>query len=131
MSRHVMRGLLVLVAVGLAVTFGIQCNRTDEVQKPSEGLPKLVDLGAKTCIPCKKMAPILDELKTEYAGKFDVEFIDVSVDENLPRAEKYKIDLIPTQVFLGADGKELWRHEGFMDKDAILGKWEEFGYKWE
>jgi len=41
---------------------------------PSAQLPKLLDLGAKTCIPCKMMAPILDELRTAYAGDFDVVF---------------------------------------------------------
>ena len=39
--------------------------------------PRLLDLGATTCIPCKKMAPVLEELKREYEGKLDVEFIDV------------------------------------------------------
>jgi thioredoxin 1 len=40
-------------------------------------LPRLVDLGVGKCIPCKKMAPILEELKKEYAGRMEVEFIDV------------------------------------------------------
>ena len=42
--------------------------------------PKLVDLGANKCIPCKAMAPILENLKKEYAGKLEVEFIDVWKD---------------------------------------------------
>ncbi len=41
-------------------------------------LPRLVDLGSTTCIPCKEMAPILDELKTELKGKVEVEFINVT-----------------------------------------------------
>ncbi len=43
-------------------------------------LPKLLDLGAGKCIPCRMMAPILEELKKEYAGKMNVEFIDVWVN---------------------------------------------------
>ena len=39
------------------------------------GIPRLVDLGADTCIPCKAMAPILIELRTEYAGRLQVDFI--------------------------------------------------------
>jgi thioredoxin 1 len=89
------------------------------------GLPRLVDLGAKTCIPCKKMAPILEELKKEYAGRMDVEFIDVWLKENVPLATQYGIRVIPTQVFLDAAGKELWRHEGFISKEDILAKWKE------
>ena len=91
-------------------------------------LPKLVDLGSKKCIPCKKMAPILEKLTREYAGKFDLEFIDVRLEENAQAAEDYKIKLIPTQVFLSPEGKELWRHEGFMDEAGILDKWKELGY---
>lgn len=88
-------------------------------------LPKLIDLGADKCIPCKMMAPILKELKTEYAGRMDVEFIDVwkSPDAGKP----YKIRLIPTQIFFDASGKELFRHEGFFGKEDILKKWKEVG----
>ena len=86
-------------------------------------LPRLVDLGADKCIPCKKMAPILEGLKKEYAGKFEVVFIDVW--KNKEEAEKYKINLIPTQIFYDASGKERFRHEGFFPKEDILAKWKE------
>ena len=89
------------------------------------GLPRLVDLGAGKCIPCKKMAPILEELKEEYAGSMEVEFIDVWQD---PSAGKmYGIQLIPTQIFYDSAGKERFRHEGFFAKDDILAKWNELG----
>lgn len=91
-------------------------------------LPKLVDLGAKKCIPCKKMAPILDELTKEYQGIMVVEFIDVWEKENVPKAQQYGIQSIPTQIFLDIDGKELWRHEGYISKEDILSKWKELGY---
>lgn len=88
-------------------------------------LPRLVDLGAGKCIPCKKMAPILEELKREQTGKLDVEFIDVWKD---PAAGKpYKILIIPTQIFFDAKGKEVFRHEGFYSKADILAKWQELG----
>jgi thioredoxin 1 len=88
-------------------------------------LPKLLDLGATKCIPCKKMAPILEELKKEYAGKMEVEFIDVW--QNPDVGNKYGIRLIPTQIFYDATGKELFRHEGFFGKEDILGKWKALG----
>jgi thioredoxin 1 len=84
-------------------------------------LPKLLDLGATKCIPCKKMAPILEELKKQYAGKMEVEFIDVW--QNPDAGNRYGIRLIPTQIFFDATGKELFRHEGFFGKEDILGKW--------
>jgi len=92
----------------------------------SRKLPRLVDLGASKCIPCKMMAPILESLKTEYAGRLEVEFIDVW--ENRQAARQYNIRAIPTQIFFAPDGKELYRHEGFFSKDDILNKWKELGF---
>ncbi len=94
-------------------------------------LPKLLDLGAKKCIPCKMMAPVLEELTKEYTGVMDVEFIDVWQKENAEKAQKYNIQSIPTQIFFDADGKELWRHEGFISKEDIFKKWQELGYDFE
>jgi len=88
-------------------------------------IPRLVDLGAGKCIPCKAMAPILEGLKTEYAGRMDVQFIDVWKDPDAGKA--YGISIIPTQIFYAADGRELARHQGFMDKDAILAQWKALG----
>jgi thioredoxin 1 len=90
-----------------------------------KALPRLVDLGADKCIPCKKMAPILEELRKEQAGKIEVVFIDVW--KNPDAANPYNINLIPTQIFFAADGKELFRHEGFFPKEDILAKWNELG----
>jgi thioredoxin 1 len=100
-----------------------------DVNKPAAtiqgNLPRLLDLGADKCIPCKMMAPILEELKTTYNGKLQVDFIDVW--KNPDEAPKYKISVIPTQIFYDASGKELFRHEGFFAKEDILAKWKEFG----
>ena len=90
-------------------------------------LPRVVDLGADKCIPCKKLAPILEELKKEYEGRVVVEFIDVWKDAKA--GEPYNIRLIPTQVFFDAEGKEVWRHEGFLSKEAFIAKFKELGVK--
>lgn len=91
----------------------------------SKPLPKLLDLGADKCIPCKMMAPILEQLKTEYAGKLDMEFIDMW--KNPDASKPYGIQVIPTQIFFDVTGKELFRHIGFFSKDDILAKWKELG----
>ena len=88
-------------------------------------IPRRVDLGAGKCIPCKAMAPILEGLRTEYAGRMDVQFIDVWKDPDAGKA--YGVSIIPTQIFYAADGRELARHQGFMDKDAILAQWKSLG----
>lgn len=89
------------------------------------GLPTLVDLGAGKCVPCKMMAPILDELKVEYEGRMNVRFIDVWEDRE--EAAPFRVRTIPTQLFYDSSGRELHRHEGFYSKEDILVKWQELG----
>jgi hypothetical protein len=71
------------------------------------------------------MAPILDELEKEYAGKMDVEFIDVW--KNPDAGAQFGVEMIPTQIFFDASGKERFRHTGFFAKEDILAKWKELG----
>jgi thioredoxin 1 len=115
---------LFLFLILMTLAFGVLAAEKKEIAP----LPKLVDLGASKCVPCIKMAPILEDLKKEYAGVFAVEFIDVWQKENAKKAEEYKIESIPTQVFLDPKGKELWRHVGFFSKEEILAKWKELGF---
>ena len=96
-------------------------------QAVAKRVPRLVDLGASKCIPCKAMAPILADLKRDYAGKLEVHVIDVWQDR--AAAEPYRIGMIPTQIFFAADGSELWRHEGFFSREEILAKWKQLGVK--
>ena len=88
---------------------------TDNIEK---GKPMLVDLGASTCIPCKEMVPVLAQVKKMYDGKAVVKIIDVY--ENPEEANKYEIRVIPTQIFLDKDGKQVFRHEGFFSKEDIV-----------
>jgi len=122
--------ILLVVVVGGVITLKQRQNNTNQkaitsdkenlaLEGSSRPLPRLLDLGAGKCIPCKMMAPILDELKEEYTGQFDVVFIDVW--ENPDESQKYGIKLIPTQIFFDALGAELYRHEGFFSKEDYIG----------
>jgi thioredoxin 1 len=92
---------------------------------PVKGMVTMVDIGADTCVPCKMMAPIIKELEKEYAGKAAILFIDVW--KNTDEAVKYEISVIPTQIFFDKNGKEVSRHEGFMDKKSIVGMLNQLG----
>jgi len=127
MSKRMMIHAGVLALTSVAAFWFVRGNALVVAAEQAQGLPRLLDIGSKTCIPCKMMEPVLEELRKEYAGKMQVDFIDVAVRENLPIAEQYKVQLIPTQIFLDAKGKELWRHEGFIGKADILAKWAELG----
>ena len=94
-----------------------------EETAPAGALPKLVELGSVGCLPCELMQPILKELRTELEGKVEVEVIDVA--KNNAAARKYRIMTIPTIVWEDAEGNELDRHIGMMDKQDILDKMKE------
>jgi thioredoxin 1 len=89
-------------------------------------LPRLLDIGADKCIPCKAMAPILEELRREYEGRLRVEFIDAW--KHPEQAEPYNVYGIPVQIFFDASGREVHRHLGFISKEDILATWRSLGY---
>ncbi len=78
-----------------------------------------IELGAERCIPCRQMQPIMKEIAAEFAGTVQVVFYDVWKDP--APARKYGIQLIPTQVFIGQDGKEIFRHVGLFPRNEIVG----------
>lgn len=80
----------------------------------------MLDLGSSKCIPCMMMEPILKEVGEEYEGRAAVIFIDVWEDRS--QGEKFGIRTIPTQIFFDRQGREVWRHEGFIDKKGIMDK---------
>ena len=131
--KRVGNAIIVLALVAaVSVTVAVKKNRASQdaaaVRAESaqvQALPRLVDLGADKCVPCKMMAPILEELRANCVGRLDVKFIDVW--KNRGASKKYGIRVIPTQIFISAEGKELFRHEGFFSKEDILAKWKEFG----
>ncbi|HOX24597.1 MAG TPA: thioredoxin family protein [Candidatus Krumholzibacteria bacterium] len=121
------------LAVAVIAAFALRGGGKDEAVETAPtpagvqaALPRLVDLGADKCVPCKMMAPILVELRSEYEGRFEVVFIDVWKDQT--KGQEYGIRVIPTQIFFGADGRELMRHEGFFAKEDILAAWRAHGY---
>lgn len=110
--------LALLASVALASTaLAASTLPKPKPELPVKGMVTLVDLGATTCIPCKMMAPILAELEKEYKGRAAVVFVDVRQDNEAAR--RFGIRAIPTQIFFDKAGREVFRHEGFMEKKAI------------
>jgi thioredoxin 1 len=124
--KNVLIVVVLLAAIG-AVIAAKQFQSTPESRLDGSDtkLPRLLELGSDSCIPCKEMKPIIDGLEVEYAGLMKVVFVDIWENESI--GEKYGIDKIPTQIFFDADGKELFRHEGFYSKESIMAKWKEHG----
>ncbi len=97
----------------------------DFSQVPVKGMVTMIDLGATNCIPCKMMAPIMEKMEKVYRGKAAIVFIDVW--ENRGQAGRFRIELIPTQIFFDREGKEVYRHVGFMSEEAIVAQLKKMG----
>ena len=132
MNKNYLSGLITVLVLstilGLIPGTAISVAVAEQLELvPVQGMVTMVDLGAKKCIPCKMMAPIMEELEKEYEDRAAIVFIDVW--ENPDAGRKYHIKLIPTQIFYDAKGKESFRHEGFMDKNAIIAELTKLGVK--
>ena len=79
-----------------------------------------IELGSVRCIPCQKMQPVMKSIEEKYAGQVKVIFHDVWTSEGKSYADKYKINLIPTQVFLDENGKEYYRHQGYFPEEELI-----------
>jgi thioredoxin 1 len=126
-----MRINIFIAVLALLITNSVILSSQTKNKKGQTGKPKItfIELGSVNCIPCKMMQPVMKAIETKYGNLVKVTFYDVWTEEQKPYAEKYKIKLIPTQVFLDADGKEFFRHEGFYPEKEIDKLLQENGIK--
>jgi len=124
-KKYVVWMVVLVLLCGSAAAFGAAEETALPSQVPVKGMVTMVDLGATQCIPCKMMAPIIEQLKDEYKDKAAILFIDVWKYRD--EAPKYGIRAIPTQIFYAKNGEEAYRHEGFMDKASIVSMLQKLG----
>ncbi len=113
----------ILIVFALFITMGCESKEQDapENQPESNNAAKItfVELGSVNCVPCKAMQPIMDSIEKKYGDQINIIFYDVWKSDQRKYAAEYGIKLIPTQVFLDQDGKEIMRHEGFFAEAEI------------
>ena len=118
----------ILLLSGLASLAGPLLDMADAQDfkaLPVKGMVTMIDLGAKKCVPCKMMAPILAKMEKQFEGKAAIVFIDVWIHNE--QARRFGIRAIPTQIFYSETGKEVYRHVGFMDETAIINQLKKMG----
>ena len=94
-------------------------------QALSSGKPTLAEFSWRTCIPCKQMKPILEELAVEYQDKLNV--VNIEVYEQKELTHEYGIMTVPTQILFDSKGKEVIRHVGFWAKKEITTQLKKMG----
>lgn len=121
--------LTALLCLSLLVSCGkasadsgkVEQSPPTEARPPAEApLITFIELGSVNCIPCKAMQPVMDSIRQKYPDQVSVVFYDVWTEEGQPYGRQYGIRVIPTQVFLDKDGKEVFRHEGFFPEEELL-----------
>ena len=106
---------LLLLAGAVCLPWPVQAETA-----AAPGRPALYEFGAGYCFSCKEMEKVMAALKPVYSSQ--MEFRMVYADKEKELFQKYKIMLIPTQVFLDASGKEVGRHIGALTKEEVIQK---------
>ena len=86
-------------------------------------MPVLVDFHATWCMPCKAMAPVIEELGKEFEGKARV--LKIDVDKNQAVASQYRVQAVPTLIIF-KNGQIVWRNSGAMPKPALFTQLEQY-----
>ena len=122
--------ILVLALVGLAIA-GVLGLRQRRTVAPTADTPtattgaQLVELGSTSCQSCKAMHQELAKLREECGDSIAIKEIDVWRDTEAGR--RYGVNVIPTQVFLDGDGREIDRHVGFLARSDIRNRFAQRG----
>lgn len=119
MKKYLIISMLVLALLLCTLLIaGTKDQDTAKGKAKPKPLVTFIELGSDSCIPCKMMKPVMAAVEKEYGDKIEVVFHDIN--KNRQKSAEYKIRVIPTQVFLDAQGKEFYRHEGFFPQEELM-----------
>jgi thioredoxin 1 len=131
MEQNMKLCILLIIACMLLATGSFANSSTPEEHEaflknlPVKGTVTMVALGKKTCTQCKMMSPILEKMKVKYDGKAAIVFINLLEDPE--QQYVYKLKALPTQIFFDKEGKEMYRHVGFLSEKDIIAQLNNMG----
>ncbi len=101
--------LIVFVLVNCTGSNGKSGSATDN-KTTTDTIYKVtfIELGSVRCIPCQQMQPVMKSVKEKYGKHVNVIFYDVWTPEGSPYADKYVVNVIPTQIFLDEQGEGIF-----------------------
>lgn len=125
--------LLIVLMLFSALSCNSQQKPVTEVKaqdnKDAKYKVTFVELGSVRCIPCQQMQPVMKSIEQKYGTQVKVVFHDVWTEAGAPFGKEFKIEAIPTQVFLDESGKEYYRHVGFFSEEELVKVLQQKGVK--
>lgn len=113
--------IFALPVIAYALLMGRQPAPAD-VAVAATGMPQMIKFSSPMCSDCQHMAEIISQVEDKYKDR--VEFIEISVNQNSPQVKeqikRYNVKLVPTMIFLNADGKQIARVEGSIPKEELV-----------
>lgn len=109
--------LMVCVLLLLAACGGGSSDETESAA--ATGPVRFLYFSAADCAPCDDMAPIIEGIEKDFAGKIAMERYDAASDEGKKLMEQYEIKVTPSYVMAAPDGTKLWSLTGVIHKDML------------
>ena len=119
----------IILSTGCSGKTTTTANKKDAVADKINYKATFIELGSVRCIPCQQMQPVMKSIEQKYPTQVKVVFYDVWTEAGAPYGQKYKIDAIPTQVFLDEEGKEFYRHVGYFPEEELVKVLQQKGVK--
>lgn len=102
---------------------GRASSADDAVQRVlREGKPTVAEFGANACAACREMKPVLQALRREHGERIAVVDVDLIAQREHNYIQRYGIQLMPTQIFFDAQGREIGRNLGKLSGEQILAR---------
>lgn len=120
-SRWWVVGVVLVVAIA-GMLLSAQRNRrapAGEAVALGSGRPQLLDFGMGICEQCKRMQPVMAQAAWELGDRLDVRTLDIRWPANEQLGRRFGLRVIPLIVLTDGTGREVWRHEGFVDFPEI------------
>jgi thioredoxin 1 len=116
---------IIVLILGVALLASLLPARA-QAPGPSRPLPTILEFDRKFCPDCRKVELIIQGVKSGYPGQFSVRQLYIDEQDYLFR--QYRVAIVPTQVFLDPDGREVFRHQGVFPREQLVQKLRELKF---
>lgn len=96
-----------------------EINIIKNLEDAKNGIPTIIMFKTDTCPYCVEMQKEIGVISEKYPEKFNVYYARLEEDRNMDLAYKYRVNVVPTTVFLDKNGKEFYTQQGLMRADYI------------